>query len=67
MSLQTSIATEPAPIIRYALLFAAFHFPFTIAMGYIATSINPHPGSGLGIVSIYAAAYFVGWRFAARR
>lgn len=66
MSPQKPTAPDLASVGRYALLFAAFHFPFALALGYVVTAINPNPSGGLGIVAVFASAYFVGWRFVVR-
>ena len=66
MSQQASEASNRPTTLRYASLFAAFHFPIALAIGYVVTLINHNPGGGLGIILVLSAAYLVGWRFAVR-
>jgi len=57
---------DESDMTRYALLFAAVHFPLALALSYLVAAINPNPSGGMGVVAIITAACIVGWRFAVR-
>ena len=50
-------------MLRYALMFAAFHLPLAFFVGWVVRMWRLHPGGGLGLVVTFCAASLVGWLF----